>query len=146
MQQLELAVESIGRSPDAIAGQVGIAHRRDWNRVSVAQDPLGGANPLHQAVQGAGTPVPSSRQGNVDPELQLVIGRAGGQVRDVLPDMPDDPVRDGDGSDLVSEGFDPGVLDRVVLRAESQAEVDGRTAPLFVGMPEVRACLARPFL
>ena len=101
---------------------------------------------MHQAVQGAGTPVPSSRQENVDPELQLVIGRAGGQVRDVLPDMPDDPVRDGGGSDLVSEGFDPGVLDRVVLRAESQAEVDGRTAPLLVGMPEVRACLARPFL
>ena len=60
--------------------------------------------------------------------------------------MPDDPVRDGDGSDLASEGLDPGVFDRIVLRAESQAEVDGRTAPLLVGMPDVRACLMRPFL
>lgn len=36
--------------------------------------------------------------------------------------------------------------DRVVLSAESEAEVDGRTASLLVGMPDVHACFARPFL
>ncbi len=139
MQQLELAIESGRRSPDQIVCQVGIANRKDWNRVPVAQTPLGGANPLHQAVQGTRPPVPSSGQGNIDPELQLVVGCPREKVRDVLPDMPDDPVRDGDGSNLVCEGFDPGVLDCVLLRTEFQAEVNGRI--VFVGIPDVRARL-----
>ena len=60
--------------------------------------------------------------------------------------MADDAVRDDNGPDLVFERLNSRVLDRIVLVAEFQAPIDGRTDPVLFGVMEVRICLSRPFL
>ena len=50
------------------------------------------------------------------------------------------------GPDLVFERLNSRVLDRIVLVAEFQAPIDGRTDPVLFGVMEVRTCLSRPFL